>query len=156
MSHQSAFGNRLRLRACGLLVVDKAVLMIKLRSPVTDEMIWMPPGGEVEFGESLEDSLKREFWEEVRIKIQPHALLHVNELIEEPFHAVELYFEVSPADNKQPEIGSDPELGDAHQLMQDMEWVPLGELTHRNVAPLSLIPMLTDWDNRATAAGFGG
>lgn len=154
MSDQSPFSHRLRLRVCGLLVEGNTVLLVKLRSPVIDEMVWTPPGGEVEYGESLEDSLKREFREEVQIEIQPHALLHVNELIKDPFHAVELYFEVSRKGNKEPEIGFDPELEEGDQLIKDIEWVPMGEVANRNIVPPSLLPMLIDWPNRSTAVTF--
>ena len=156
MSHQSTFSNRLRLRTCGLLVEDGAVLLVKLRSPVTDQKVWMPPGGEVKYGESLKDSLEREFWEEVQLQIQVHSLLHVNELINAPFHAVELYFEVTREGDKQPGIGSDPELEEADQLIEDIEWVPLKELSSRNVAPQSLLPKLSGWDIRTEKAVFNG
>ena len=156
MDHQPTFSNRLRLRACGLLVEDDAILLVKLRSPVTDQKVWMPPGGEVKFGESLNNSLVREFWEEVQIRVQVHSLLHVNELVNAPFHAVELYFEVSHKGDRRPTIGSDPELAETDQLIEDIAWVPLKELTSCRVAPQSLLSKLTDWDHRAERAVFNG
>ncbi len=66
----SPFSERLRLRACGLLVRDSAILLIKIHSPVTDQLVWMPPGGEIKFGESLKKGVKREFREETKISVE--------------------------------------------------------------------------------------
>src|SRR5699024_12694385 len=104
----------------GVLVAKGQLLAVNLRSPVTDQMIWIPPGGEVEFGESLKEAVKREFAEETKVRVQVHGLLHVEELIRKGFHAVECYFEVSRIAGE-PELGSDPELEDHKQLLQKVD-----------------------------------
>ncbi|HLR24314.1 MAG TPA: NUDIX hydrolase [Fodinibius sp.] len=148
MSLPELFSGRLRLRACGVLVEKGQLLAVNLRSPVTDQMIWIPPGGEVEFGESLKEAVKREFAEETKVRVQVHGLLHVEELIRKEFHAVECYFEVSRIAGE-PELGSDPELEDHKQLLQKVDWLPISDLSHFKVVPQRLVSKLKDWENRS-------
>src|SRR5699024_787125 len=131
---QKPFSGRLRLRACGLLVEKERLLAVRLRSPVSGQMIWMPPGGEVQFGEGLKEALKREFIEETKTRVEVRGLLHVEEFIEEKFHAVECYFEVSRTAGE-PELGSDPELADDEQLLQKLDWLPAAGLSHYDFVP---------------------
>src|SRR5699024_1954298 len=86
MNAEPVFSHRLRLRVSGLLVENDAVLLTRMRSPVTNEMVWIPPGGEVEFGEPMADALRREFLEETQVEVNVHRLLHIQELIDYPFH----------------------------------------------------------------------
>jgi 8-oxo-dGTP diphosphatase len=97
MRAKEVFKDKVRLRVNGILQHDDAVLLVRLQSPVTDELVWMPPGGGVEFGESMTDALKREFCEETGLQVRVATLAFVNELIEPPFHAVEFYFNVHRA-----------------------------------------------------------
>src|SRR5699024_6058897 len=131
----------------GVLVAKGQLLAVNLRSPVTDQMIWIPPGGEVEFGESLKKAVQREFAEETKVRVQVHGLLHVEELIRKGFHAVECYFEVSRITGE-PELGTDPELGAHEQLLQKVYWLPITELSHFKIVPEQLLSKLKDWENR--------
>ena len=47
------FGNRLRIRACGLLIKEKKILLIKHEGLGKLNALWAPPGGAVEFGETI-------------------------------------------------------------------------------------------------------
>ncbi len=149
----SPFSERLRLRACGLLVRDSAILLIKIHSPVINQLVWMPPGGEIKFGESLKNGVKREFREEANISVEVGNLLYVNELMEDPYHAVECYFEVNDAEGKA-SLGSDPELETEEQLIEDLQWMPIKELRDIPFAPRGLIPILEQWENRAGLSIF--
>lgn len=149
----SPFSERLRLRACGLLVRDSAVLLIKLHSPVINQLVWMPPGGEVKFGESLQKGVMREFREEANISIKVGNLLYVHELFENLFHAVECYFEVNLAEGKAT-LGFDPELETDEQLIKDLKWIPIKELRDIPFAPRELIPILEQWENRVGLSIF--
>lgn len=141
----SSFRDRLRVRVCGLLVEDDAILLAQIHSPITESLIWTPPGGELQFGEHLQDCVKREFSEETNLKIKTRNLAHINELVEPPYHALEFYFTVSRKEGE-PEIGSDPELSWNQQLLKDLKWIPLDELGKIAFAPDSLLPKLLDWD----------
>lgn len=149
----SPFSERLRLRACGLLVRDSAILLIKIHSPVINQLVWMPPGGEIKFGESLKKGVKREFREEAKISVEVGDLLYVNELMENLFHAVECYFEVNHAEGKAT-LGSDPELETEEQLIEDLQWIPIKELRDIPFAPRDLIPILEQWEDRVGLSIF--
>jgi mutator protein MutT len=66
---------------CGALIInDKNEVLLIKRSTTsrTAPGTWSRPGGEVEFGETLEDAVKREVKEEVGIEVQPLQLLKVS------------------------------------------------------------------------------
>lgn len=155
MSPENAvFSHRVRLRTGGLLVKDDTILLVRIHSPVIDQQVWMPPGGEVIFGESMEEGLKREFREEVSTKITVGRLCHINELIEGPFHAVECYFEVYHQSGT-PSVGYDPELSEKDQLIEAVQWVPITKLGERPFAPQSLLSKLKSWKDRSSFTVFG-
>ncbi|MDR9415824.1 MAG: NUDIX hydrolase, partial [Gracilimonas sp.] len=110
MTHRSING-RLRVRSCGLLVEKKKLLLIELHSPVTDTWVWLPPGGEVEFGESLEEAVKREFMEETGLYVSVEQKFEINQIIKPPIHAIEVYFLVKRIGGNLA-LGEDPELDD--------------------------------------------
>ncbi|SMO77444.1 NUDIX domain-containing protein [Fodinibius sediminis] len=153
MDPRSVFGERLRLRVSGLLVEDDAILLVRIHSPVTDQKVWMPPGGGVQFGEPMAEALQREFREETQVDIEVHGLLHVEEFIKEPFHAVECYFEVS---RKRGEAsrGHDPELGNEEQLIEEVSWMEIEILESRSFSPDPLLSKLKNWENRSSFTVF--
>lgn len=148
MNAQSPFSHQLRLRVCGLLVEEDTILLANIHSPVIDQLVWMPPGGGVEYGESMAASLKREFREETELSVTVDQLLHVQELIEEPFHAVECYFEVNRTGGE-PAVGSDPELSNEEQLIEEVAWIPISKLEEISFAPQNLLPKLKHWKDRS-------
>lgn len=153
MADGSPFRNRLRIRVCGILIQDDAILLVQIHSPVIDDLIWTPPGGGLKFGEHMKDCLKREFAEETNLQVEVKDLIHINELIEDPFHAVEFYFEVVGITGK-PKKGRDPELSWDHQLLHDLKWIPLDQLEEIRFAPEDLLTKLDDWDQRSTFSIF--
>src|SRR5690554_5124933 len=130
----TSYSGKLRLRACGLLVRHEKLLLVKLKSPVTDAMVWMPPGGGVEFGENIEDALIREFQEETKLKVKVGNLLHVDELIEAGFHAVEFYFRVYNNFDK-PVLGNDPEHTDEDQILEELRFFSQAEILQHETTP---------------------
>ncbi|MTI89146.1 MAG: NUDIX hydrolase [Balneolaceae bacterium] len=129
-----SYSDRLRVRACGILNKGGEVLLVQLHSPVTDSLIWTPPGGGVEPGESLKQTVQREFKEETGLSVQVGDVLHINELIESPFHAVEFYFEVQK-ESGELRKGMDPEHADAHQLIQSVAFMGRRAIQKKNVVP---------------------
>ena len=102
------YGKRLRVRVCGLLYEHERLLLVNHTLPDRTEW-WAPPGGGVEFGEALEDALKREFEEETGLKITVGQFAFGCEFIGGSLHAIELFFHVTTHDGI-PAIGDDPEL----------------------------------------------
>ena len=101
------FGNRVRLRVCGLLFRDDKLLLVKHK--MDDYDLWAPPGGGVEFNESIEECLEREFYEETGLTVMVKEFLFLSEHIKPPLHAVELFYHVVAKDfsltpGREPEI----------------------------------------------------
>lgn len=87
------------IRVSGLLVSESRILMVEQGRG--DQRYWLLPGGGVEFGETLADALRREFDEELTLRIGVGRLLAIVESIspdpDYPKHVVHLVFEVSAA-----------------------------------------------------------
>jgi 8-oxo-dGTP diphosphatase len=106
---QAYYGNKIRVRICGLCIIDNKLLLINHNS-ITNTNFWAPPGGGLNFGESAKDCLKREFMEETGLVVEPGNFLFACEFIKHPLHAVELFFKVEPLTSHL-KIGTDPEPG---------------------------------------------
>jgi 8-oxo-dGTP diphosphatase len=133
----SKYENILRNRACAIIVSDNWILLAKQQVPTRKEPIWMPPGGGLNFGESLFAALKREVFEETGLLVEPGRLLWIHEFIEKPYHAVEFYFECSVAGGEL-KLGNDPERGSETQILLDIKFVSFEEIASMNVYPFFL------------------
>jgi 8-oxo-dGTP diphosphatase len=87
------YGNRVRLRVCGLLRNGDRLLMINHRG-LSPGDFWGPPGGGLEFGETVEMTLKREFLEETGLSVTVGKFRFGCELVRPPLHAIELFYDV--------------------------------------------------------------
>lgn len=137
------YKNRTRIRVNGLLIEDDAILLAQIKSPVTNQLIWMPPGGGLQLSEEIAACLRREFEEETGLHITRGPLIAINELVKPPFHAVELYFKVQKSGGELT-LGGDPEHADDEQLIKDLRWIPLDELKDLATAP----ECLPEWIHR--------
>jgi 8-oxo-dGTP diphosphatase len=146
---QSTFRDRTRIRVCGLLVEDDSILLAQILSPVTKSLVWIPPGGGLQFGETMGECLRREFHEETNLQIEIRNLIHINELVADPFHALELFFEVE-RQSGEIKLGSDPEMPVEKQLLKDLNWFSIDRLPEKEFAPQSLLKKLQDWSNRSS------
>ena len=69
--------SRFNIRVYGILIQEESVLITdELRSGVKMTKF---PGGGLEFGEGISDCLKREFMEELNVKINVKNLFYINE-----------------------------------------------------------------------------
>lgn len=123
------YGNKVRIRVCGLCWEQSSLLMV--RHKMGNEDFWAPPGGGLEFGELLEEALRREFLEETGLQVEPVKFLFGCELLKNPLHAVELFFEVKKISGSL-KRGYDPEIQviDAVQFLSPSEIknIPVGGL----------------------------
>jgi 8-oxo-dGTP diphosphatase len=119
------YGNRVRVRVCGICIVGDSMVMVNHRG-LADGDFWIPPGGGIEFGEEAPAALIREFREEVGFQIDVGPFLFACELVKPPLHAVELFFHVvyKGGDLR---IGSDPEQG-KDQIIKDVKMMTSGEI----------------------------
>lgn len=116
------YGNRLRIRVCGLCWDGDRLLLVNHKTS-SNVNFWAPPGGGIEFGESLEVALKREFREETGLEIGRLKFAFGTEFIRDPLHAIELFFSVKRTGGDLIR-GYDPEL----QVIQDVKFISEAEI----------------------------
>ena len=129
---QALYGNRIRVRACGIIVENERVLMIGHRAIMGENTFWSPPGGGVEIGETAPETLVREFMEETGLQIDVGRMLLMNEFVALPLHGIELFFEVKITGGKMT-LGQDPEMNADQQLIQKIAWMSLDEIKALNL-----------------------
>jgi 8-oxo-dGTP diphosphatase len=120
--------------AVGAIVVHDGCLLLVRRGRGARIGKWAPPGGRVEYGETLRDAVAREVREETGIAVRVGNLAGWVERIgdeREPFHYVIFDFEATPIGTTMLTAGDDA---------LDARWVPLAE-----VAALDLVDGLFDF-----------
>ncbi len=128
------YGNRLRVRACGLLVENERLLMVNHRS-LSKSDFWAPPGGGVDFGESAADCLQREMLEETGLKTEVADFLFACEFIQKPLHAIELFFLLRRIGGVLV-TGLDPEMKAEEQIINTVQFLRGDEI--RKMDPQTL------------------
>lgn len=121
----------MRQRACGIVLKDGRVLMV--RHVHDDRDYWTFPGGGIEAGESIFEAAKREVLEETEIDVNPIALVHSFQSDDNESHCVLM---TSPAKLIAPTLGSDPEEIDlpfADRMLRDVAWRLVDEVNHHPV-----------------------
>ena len=117
------YGNRLRVRVCGLCWDGDNLLMAN-HSMAPGNDLWIPPGGGLEYGDSLEMALKREFLEETGLEVALLQFAFGCEFVKEPLHALELFFNVIRTGGTL-KSGYDPEL----QIIQNVRFLSEKEIS---------------------------
>ena len=125
-SVQKIYGDRVRVRACGLCSKGSRLLLVN-HAGLYKHDFWAPPGGGIEFGQSIASTLVREFGEETGLRIKVGEFQFACEFIHPPFHAVELFFRVSVTGGSLSR-GSDPEMSETDQLIKDVKYLTDVEL----------------------------
>ncbi|MFM8347318.1 MAG: NUDIX domain-containing protein [Bacteroidota bacterium] len=113
-------GNRVRVRACGLLYDGDALLMIN-HTGLYGHDFWSPPGGGLAYGETPQEALVREFREECGLIIEPGDFRFTCSVRKPPLHAIELFFTVRMTGGRL-QTGQDPERGD-RQIISAVEFL---------------------------------
>ncbi|HYG02077.1 MAG TPA: NUDIX domain-containing protein [Chryseosolibacter sp.] len=119
------YGNQVRIRACGICIKGEAILMVN-HAGVTDGDFWAPPGGGVVFGDSIEQTMIREFKEETGLDIKTGRFLFGCEYIARPIHSVEIFYEVVHVDGSIT-TGYDPEI----QIIKSVAYLTMPEIKSR-------------------------
>ena len=143
------YGHRLRLRVCGLCFASEDLLMVKHRGLGAHGILFAPPGGGMQYGESAEAALVRETKEETGLVVEVKRFLFVHEIFAPPLHAVELFFEMEAVGGTLT-TGFDPEASEVEQIIEKVSWMSSEALSeqptaqvHRMIAhhlpPLSLL-----------------
>ena len=134
----NVYGKKLRVRVCGLCwgtpqspevdtsespegdapespEGDEGTLLMVNHRGLQDTDFWAPPGGGLEFGESVSERLQKEFLEETGLSVMTARFLFGCEFIRDPLHAIELFFEVAVVGGAL-QKGNDPELPMIHEV----------------------------------------
>ena len=118
----------------GAIIADGAKLLL-VRHEKEGRSYWMPPGGGVEWGESLDAALRRELFEETGLEIEVGSLLAVKDSIApgDARHIVHLLFRCTVTD------GALRHSQDPRVAM--VAWVPVTDLTPDDFFP-DILPHL--------------
>ncbi|HEY4650255.1 MAG TPA: NUDIX hydrolase [Pontibacter sp.] len=117
----AAYSDKVRVRVCGICIQDDKLLLVRHQATIKNQAFWSPPGGGLQFGESIAACLQREFSEETGLVAEVGRFLFVNEFLEPPLHAVELFFEVKVTGGTIAK-GHDPEATPEMQLIEEVAW----------------------------------
>lgn len=134
MNVKDPFSGRVRIRSCALVTNNEKLLLVKQRVPTRAEPIWLPPGGEIEFGERAADAAEREVAEETGLRIQCGPLSAIHEFTEPPYHAIEFFF-LATLIGGELMTGTDPELSAKNQQILTCRFLDFDELKNRSVYP---------------------
>lgn len=130
------YGNQLRVRVCGICVQNGKFLLINHSGLNESNEFWSPPGGGLQFGETIEACLKREFFEETSTEISIGKFLKVREFLNPPLHAIELYYEVK-IESGIVKKGYDPEMNE--QIIKDIQWLSFEEVLEKGEGRFSFV-----------------
>ena len=132
-------------RVAGILIRDGKVLLQK----PTNDTGYAFPGGHVEFGETNEDTLIREFKEEISADIKVKEIKWVAEIFfpwgDKPCHQICLYYIIELADESQ--IPLDGKFI-AHERIEgrdfdiEFHWIPLTKVKNIEVYPSNASELL--------------
>jgi ADP-ribose pyrophosphatase YjhB (NUDIX family) len=125
-----------RIHLCtGILERDGRLLLVASRYRNHARPLWNLPGGRQEPYELLEDALRREFDEEVSLRIEIDRVAYVAESFDRSAdtHFTNVAFVVRSA--------GDPQLraGDLHAV--DFAWVPRDDVPQRLIAAVVRVPL---------------
>jgi 8-oxo-dGTP diphosphatase len=123
----SIFDEKVRVRVCGLLEEAGKLLLIRHDTIGSAGYLWVPPGGGIEFGESAEKAIQREFLEETGLRIEIVSFLFLFELINSKHHAIELFYRVRQVGGDL-QLGCDPEFGAENQIMKEIKFLTFKEI----------------------------
>lgn len=123
-SSSTFYENKLRTRVCGLCFNEEKLLLVKHN--LKGKTFYAPPGGGVEFGETMEEALNREIKEETELKVILTEFKFITEYIKRPIHAIEVFYWVKTYKGVA-STGSDPE-SETQEVIEDVNWYSIDDI----------------------------
>lgn len=119
--------NRPRVRVAGILEEDNKILLIEHTK--NDRSYWLLPGGGVDWGESIEEAVEREFLEETSLKVKIEEFLFISETLapDKSKHVINLYFKVK-------RVSGEISLGE-EAILSDLRFFSLEEIEKIKIYP---------------------
>ncbi|MDR1598642.1 MAG: NUDIX hydrolase [Oscillospiraceae bacterium] len=140
-------------RIAGILIHDGKILLQHVSND-PNYTGYSLPGGHPQFGETNEETLIREFNEEIGANIKVCDLKWVAELFfpwgEKPCHQICLYYEVKLANTDGiflEKIFISKETLENQSFYLNFSWIPLEETTAMEIYPNNIAEMLNGLDN---------
>jgi 8-oxo-dGTP diphosphatase len=125
----STFGFKVRLRACGILIHEDRILLVKHLGLGLKGELWSPPGGGIEFGETLTQAVEREFVEETGLHVTAGDWQFLYEYVRPPLHTIECFFSVLPKSNPIDfQLGTEPETKGNSPILVDIRYWSFEEI----------------------------
>ena len=135
-------------RVAGICINNGKVL---LQKPTNDNAFAFP-GGHVEFGETNEQTLIREFKEEIGVDISVGDLKWVAEIFfpwgNKPCHQICLYYIVDITSNNIPLEGMfiGKEKIEGRKFDLEFHWIPISDLNNIDVYPTNVVELMDKID----------
>jgi 8-oxo-dGTP diphosphatase len=143
------YGNKIRVRISGLCWENNRLLLVNHRGLAAGDF-WAPPGGGLEFGETVKTGLLREFREETGLRVSVGRFLFAGEFINDPLHAIELFFEVSSPSGSLAK-GQDPEL----PIIEEVKFMSVPEIQNIPLSSLhGIFKLVRSPEQLKTLSGF--
>ena len=119
------------IRAYGILVHEGAVALVRSSNPNHNPPLWWLPGGGIDFGETPEQTLTREFKQETGLSVTAPALLSVTSDVRkrdngDRIHTVRIIYTVTW-------LGGDL-THEVHGTTDHAAWYPIDKLDTLNLA----------------------
>ena len=140
-------GREVRIRVAGILISGDGVLLIAHKK--NDDIYWLLPGGGVDYGETLDEALEREFTEELNINVTVNDLAFISDSIDPSGnrHVVNICFICNYR-------GGDYLLGNEHRL-HDFSFFSKEDLVHIKIFPPINNELISLIDNEAKGKYIG-
>lgn len=123
----AAYAGKVRLRVCGICLQGDKLLLVRHQATLNNTAFWAPPGGGLQYGETVEECLVREVLEETGLQTKVKRFLFVNEFIASPLQAVELFFELEVTGGELIK-GTDPEASAEQQLIEEVAFLTMEQI----------------------------
>jgi ADP-ribose pyrophosphatase YjhB (NUDIX family) len=124
------------IRVGAVVELDGALLLARHQKPDRDPY-WVLPGGRLEPGETIPECAEREVSEETGLSTRFSGVLYVSEFLREGRHTVDVTVRMTPVENSEAELGSDPELDPGSEpTLRELRWVEADGLREIELLPI--------------------